>query len=140
TPKVALNVHYLGQWPTPWWEDGVDKGPKIRAGFMAETVINRHDFGVNWNSTPDRGGVVVSNAVQITLDAEAIRDDALHNEQHCGFVVIGLRSIRIFLTFIQLAYASKSTPGLGVTPNHPDIPWSFAASEVVTVWACVSKT
>ena len=29
TPKVALNVHYLGQWPTPWWEDGVDKGRKI---------------------------------------------------------------------------------------------------------------
>jgi len=75
TRQVTLNVRYLGQWQTPWWEDGVDRGPKTRAGFVAETVINRHDFGVSWNSTLDRGGVVVSNMVRITLDAEAIRDD-----------------------------------------------------------------
>jgi polyisoprenoid-binding protein YceI len=76
TDRVALNVHYLGDWQTPWWEDGVDKGPKTRAGFVAETVINRHDFGVSWNSALDRGGVVVGNIVQITIDAEAVRDDA----------------------------------------------------------------
>src|SRR5215467_10547732 len=28
TREVRLSVHYLGQWQTPWWEDGVDKGPK----------------------------------------------------------------------------------------------------------------
>ena len=28
TKPVTLDVHYLGQWQTPWWEDGVDKGPK----------------------------------------------------------------------------------------------------------------
>jgi polyisoprenoid-binding protein YceI len=50
----------------------VDKGPKTRAGFVAETEINRHDFGVSWNSTLDRGGIVVGNTVQITVDAEAI--------------------------------------------------------------------
>jgi hypothetical protein len=72
TRTVPLRVHYLGQWPTPWWEDGVDKGPKIRAGFAATTTINRHDFGVSWNSTLDRGGVVVGNMVEITIDAEAI--------------------------------------------------------------------
>ncbi|HEY3170693.1 MAG TPA: YceI family protein, partial [Thermoanaerobaculia bacterium] len=47
---VELQVRYLGQWETPWWEDGVDKGPKTRAGFLATTRINRHDFGVSWNS------------------------------------------------------------------------------------------
>ena len=57
---------------TPWWEDGLDKGPKTRAGFAATTTINRHDFGVSWNSTLDRGGVVVGNMVEITIDAEAI--------------------------------------------------------------------
>ncbi len=72
TRPVTLNVRYLGQWQTPWWEDGVDKGPKTRAGFMAETEIDRHDFGVSWNSTLDRGGIVVGNIVQITIDAEAI--------------------------------------------------------------------
>jgi polyisoprenoid-binding protein YceI len=72
TRRVALNVHYLGQWQTPWWEDGVDKGPKTRAGFLAQAVINRHDFGVNWNSALDKGGVVVSKTVELTIDAEAI--------------------------------------------------------------------
>src|SRR5437879_4137005 len=33
---VTLEVHYLGQWQTPWWEDGADKGPKTRAGFVAK--------------------------------------------------------------------------------------------------------
>jgi polyisoprenoid-binding protein YceI len=72
TRPVALNVHYLGQWQTPWWEDGVDKGPKTRAGFVATTTINRHDFGVSWNAPLDKGGVVVGAAVEITIDAEAI--------------------------------------------------------------------
>jgi polyisoprenoid-binding protein YceI len=72
TRSVPLNVHYLGQWQTPWWEDGIDKGPKMRAGFVATTSINRHDFGVSWNAPLDRGGVVVGNTVEITIDAEAI--------------------------------------------------------------------
>ena len=72
TRSVPLRVHYLGQWQTPWWEDGVDKGPKTRAGFIATTTINRRDFGVSWNASLDRGGVVVGNTVEITIDAEAI--------------------------------------------------------------------
>lgn len=72
--EIRLKVRYLGQWETPWWEDGVDKGPKTRAGFLAETTINRLDFGVSWNSTLDRGGLVVSNEVEITIDAEAIME------------------------------------------------------------------
>ena len=72
TRPVALDVHYLGQWQTPWWEDGVDRGPKTRAGFVATTRIDRHDFGVAWNSLLDQGGVVVGSDVQITIDAEAI--------------------------------------------------------------------
>ncbi len=75
TREVELNVSYLGQWPTPWWEEGVDKGPKMRAGFVAEAEINRHDFGVSWNATMDRGGVVVGDTVSITIDVEAILED-----------------------------------------------------------------
>ena len=72
TRPVTLDVHYLGQWQTPWWEDGVDKGPKTRAGFVAKTSINRHDFCVSWNDKMDHGGIVVGNIVEITIDAEAI--------------------------------------------------------------------
>jgi polyisoprenoid-binding protein YceI len=76
TRTVPLRVHYLGEWPTPWWEDGVDKGPKTRAGFVATTSINRHDFRVSWNGSLDRGGIVVGNTVEITIDAEAILEEA----------------------------------------------------------------
>ena len=72
TRMTNLRVKYLGQWETPWWEGGVDKGPKTRAGFMAEATINRHDFGVSWNAPLDRGGVVVGDMVEIVIDAEAI--------------------------------------------------------------------
>lgn len=67
TRAVPLCVRYFGQWQAPWWEDGVDKGPKTRAGFTATTTINRHHFGVSWNSALDRGGVVVGNTVEITI-------------------------------------------------------------------------
>ncbi|MBZ0170372.1 Protein YceI [Candidatus Methylomirabilis lanthanidiphila] len=72
TRSVDLHVRYLGQWQTPWWKDGVDTGPKTRAGFLATARINRHDFGVSWNSALDRGGVVVGDDVTVTIDAEAI--------------------------------------------------------------------
>jgi len=72
TREVTLKTRFLGQWEGPWWEDGVDKGPRTRAGFLAETTINRHDFGVSWNGVMDKGGVVVGDIVDITIDAEAI--------------------------------------------------------------------
>jgi polyisoprenoid-binding protein YceI len=72
TREVRLKVRFLGQWKTPWWEGGVDRGPKTRAGFLAEMTINRQDFGVSWNSLLDKGGVVVGDTVEITIDAEAI--------------------------------------------------------------------
>jgi len=75
TREVVLDVKYLGQWATPWWEDGVDKGPKMRAGFEACTRINRHDFNVSWNDVTPGGGVVVSDFIDIFLDAEAVRKD-----------------------------------------------------------------
>jgi polyisoprenoid-binding protein YceI len=70
---VILKVRYLGSWETPWWEDGVDKGPKTRAGFVARTQIDRYDFGVSWNDTMQDGGVVVSPQVDIVIDVEAIQ-------------------------------------------------------------------
>jgi polyisoprenoid-binding protein YceI len=75
TRSVPLRVRYLGQWQTPWWEDGVDKGPKTRAGFTATTTVDRHDFGVSWNAPLDKGGIVVGNTIEITIDAEAILDE-----------------------------------------------------------------
>jgi polyisoprenoid-binding protein YceI len=72
TRPVTLAVRYLGSWETPWWEDGVDKGPKLRAGFTAHASIDRYEFGVSWNDNMVNGGLVVSREVDIVLDVEAI--------------------------------------------------------------------
>ncbi len=72
TCPVVLDVRYLGQWLTPWWEGGVNKGPQARAGFVAYTKINRHDFGVSWNAPLEKGGIVVGHEVFLTIDIEAI--------------------------------------------------------------------
>ena len=57
---------------------GVVKGPMggTRAGFSAETTINRHDFGVSWNKTLDAGGLIVGNDVKLTLELEFIEANA----------------------------------------------------------------
>ncbi|GHF48081.1 polyisoprenoid-binding protein [Streptomyces mashuensis] len=74
TRPVTFDVTYLGQWDTPWWEDGRDLGPRRRAGFTARTRLNRHDFGVSWNDTMDRGGVVVGDMIDVTVDVEAVQE------------------------------------------------------------------
>ena len=48
-----------------------DRG-KIRAGFSAEAVINRKDFGVA-RSMPREGGENVGDMVRILLEVAAIK-------------------------------------------------------------------
>lgn len=75
THEVTLDVEDLGRWDTPFWEDGEDKGPITRAGFSATTRINRHDFGVSWNDSLDKGGIVVGDMADVTIDVEALLTD-----------------------------------------------------------------
>jgi polyisoprenoid-binding protein YceI len=42
-----------------------------KAGFVASTVVNRKDFGINWNKTLDNGGLMLSDEVTISLNIEA---------------------------------------------------------------------
>jgi len=53
---------------------GPDAYGGIRSGFSATAEINRRDFGVNWNAAIEGGGVVVSDKVTITIEAEAVLD------------------------------------------------------------------
>ena len=74
TKTVELHVDYLGQRETPYWVDGEDKGPKLRAGFTATTTINRNDFGTVWNEKMEDGGEIAGSDVHITIDVEAIKE------------------------------------------------------------------
>lgn len=52
--------------PTPF----KDPLGSMRVGGVATTKINRKDFGVQWNGALETGGVVVGDAVAITIDVE----------------------------------------------------------------------
>lgn len=53
---------------------GPDNYGGTRCGFSATAEINRRDYGVNWNAAIEGGGVVVSDKVTITIEAEAVLD------------------------------------------------------------------
>jgi polyisoprenoid-binding protein YceI len=74
---VVLQMHYLGQWRTPYWTAEGDAGPITRVGFVGETRINRHEFRVSWNGQLENGGVVVSDEVLIKVDIEALLETEL---------------------------------------------------------------
>ncbi|MBI4828266.1 MAG: polyisoprenoid-binding protein [Nitrospinae bacterium] len=64
TKPVTLNAELLGRVKDPWGF--------MRAGFHAETVINRKDFGANFHKVLEAGGLVVDDMVKIALDVEGI--------------------------------------------------------------------
>lgn len=63
TRPVSLTVEVNGF--------GADPYGGTRAGFSARGEINRTDFGVSFNA-PVPGGVMVSEKVQIEIEAEAV--------------------------------------------------------------------
>ena len=77
TRAVPLDIAYIGEWKTPWWDGDEDKGEMRRIGFEATARIDRHEFGVSWQDEIPGGGVVVGNEIELTLDVEAILLDDL---------------------------------------------------------------
>jgi polyisoprenoid-binding protein YceI len=47
-----------------------------RVGFSGSVVVNRKDWGVNWNAALEAGGVLVSEKVTLEFDISAIRNAA----------------------------------------------------------------
>ena len=66
TRPVVLNVEGLTA-------EIKDPMGNVRRGASASTVVNRKDFGVNWNKTMDNGGAVVGEEVAIQIEVEFIR-------------------------------------------------------------------
>ena len=53
-----------------------DPWGNTKMGATATTTINRQDFGVSWNKTLDKGGLLVGDDVQITIDVELNKQTA----------------------------------------------------------------
>jgi len=67
TKSVVFDAEFLGSSAVS--VGGQSWGSK--AGFSATTVVNRKDFGINWNQTLDNGGLMVDDMVTIVLNIEA---------------------------------------------------------------------
>ncbi|PZR14561.1 MAG: protein yceI precursor [Archangium gephyra] len=60
---IALDVEeFSGEHKDPWGN--------VKRGARAHAKLNRKDFGLNWNAAIEMGGVVVGDAVEITLEVE----------------------------------------------------------------------
>jgi polyisoprenoid-binding protein YceI len=72
TRSITLDLHYLGRWRTPY-----NAARVTRVGFTGKAKIDRHDFGVSWDSSMENAGLVVGSEVLITVDVEAILETEL---------------------------------------------------------------
>ena len=66
TKEVTLDATYEGH-------VGSDPWGKERTAFIADTKINRKDYGITWNKVLEAGGFVVGDEIRITLEVEGIR-------------------------------------------------------------------
>ena len=64
TKDIDFATKFLGTVTDPW-------GNK-RLAFEGRGKINRKDFGVSWNKTLDKRGVMVDDMVEIFIEGEAI--------------------------------------------------------------------
>lgn len=67
TKSVVLQLETPGKEQT-----GMD-GKSIHRGFTARTVLNRKDFGLNWNGTLKSGDNALGDDVHVEIDIEAVK-------------------------------------------------------------------
>jgi polyisoprenoid-binding protein YceI len=65
THPVVLKATYLGEATDPWGGE--------RVAFDAKTKINRKDYGLNWNTVLETGGVLVGEEVEISLEIQGVQ-------------------------------------------------------------------
>ena len=65
TKEITLDVDFNGV--------AVDPYGQTKAGFEMRGKINRTDFNLTWNAVTEAGSVVVSDTVNIVIDAQFIK-------------------------------------------------------------------
>lgn len=66
TKPVTLDVEFDGTATDPWGN--------TRVGFEGKTSVNRRDWGLDWNTPLDSGGVLVSEKITLEFEVSATRD------------------------------------------------------------------
>jgi polyisoprenoid-binding protein YceI len=65
TKPVSVELEYVGTSVDPWGN--------TRVGFEGSTVVNRKDWGVEYNAVLEAGGVLISEKVTLEFEISAIR-------------------------------------------------------------------
>ena len=65
TKPVTLTVTHNGNQVNPWGQD--------IAGFSAKGKIDRQAFGLIWNKSLDKGGLLIGNDIELVLQIEAVK-------------------------------------------------------------------
>ena len=65
TKQVKLDVEFGGVVKDPWGNH--------RAAFTINGKINRKDWGLNWNTALEAGGVLVSEGVSISCEVQLVK-------------------------------------------------------------------
>ena len=62
TKPVTLDVDFNGVATDPWGND--------KAAFEATGELNRTDWGLTWNASLEKGGVLVSEKIKLVIDVQ----------------------------------------------------------------------
>ena len=67
TKEISIPIDFVG----------VERDPtgNLRAGFEGSRRVDRRDFGLNWNTALDSGGVLVSDKVTLEFEVSAIKTE-----------------------------------------------------------------
>ncbi|HET9931919.1 MAG TPA: YceI family protein [Polyangiaceae bacterium] len=65
THEVSLEVEETGRGRDPWGND--------RIGFSAKGSLSREKWGLKWNQALEAGGVLVSDKVEIDVEAQVVQ-------------------------------------------------------------------
>jgi polyisoprenoid-binding protein YceI len=65
TREIVLDATEEGRGRDPWGGE--------RVGFTATGKIDRREFGLTWNQALEAGGVMVSNEIKLSIEAQAVK-------------------------------------------------------------------
>jgi polyisoprenoid-binding protein YceI len=65
TKPVEMEVVFNGSAKSPWGTTSF--------GFNAHTVINRKDWGLNWNAALETGGMLVGDEITLDIELELVK-------------------------------------------------------------------
>jgi polyisoprenoid-binding protein YceI len=68
TRPITLKGEVVGPLKDPWGND--------RVGLSVEGQLNRKEYGLNWNTALEAGGVLVGDKVKLSIDAEFVKQAA----------------------------------------------------------------